>query len=119
MFFFQEKVCARKEQQKKHGVFFDDEYDYMQHLQDLDELSHVEPIQSFRIEKAPSKKEKVILYFAFFNLFIIQSNLLCFFYSKSTKILSIYMFCNVSLSYTETWLGEGGDENVRTGDRRL
>ncbi len=34
----------------------------------------------------------------------------CFFYSKSTKILSIYLFCNVSLSYTETWIGVGRGE---------
>ncbi len=58
--------------------------------------------------------------YCLFNNVLVSIQML-FLYGKSTKILSIYLFYNVSLSYTETWIGVGGGvgENVRAGDGRL
>lgn len=41
MLFAQGKVEERKEEQRKFGVFFDDDYDYMQHLKDTNEIYQV------------------------------------------------------------------------------
>ncbi len=35
----------RRAEQRKFGVFFDDDYDYMQHLRDVNEINEVEPMQ--------------------------------------------------------------------------
>ncbi|CAH1775437.1 unnamed protein product [Owenia fusiformis] len=35
----------KKEEERKFGVFYDDDYDYMQHLRDVDEINQVEPVQ--------------------------------------------------------------------------
>ncbi|XP_064649507.1 protein LTV1 homolog [Lineus longissimus] len=39
-----ERDSTRREEQKKYGVFFDDGYDYLQHLKDVNEINDVEPI---------------------------------------------------------------------------
>ena len=48
---FQKAADIRKEEQRKFGVFFDDDYDYMQHLKDVDELNEVEPIASLSLQR--------------------------------------------------------------------
>ncbi|XP_074657652.1 protein LTV1 homolog [Tubulanus polymorphus] len=56
-----EEVQKRRDEQAKFGVFFDDDYDYLQHLRDVDELNRVEPIEErFRIaaKEKPSLKRK-------------------------------------------------------------
>lgn len=51
----------RKEEQMKYGIFFEDDYDYMQHLRDTDEAYSLEPVERFRIsEKSTEKKEPKI-----------------------------------------------------------
>ncbi len=45
--------------------------------------------------------------YCLFNNVMVSIQML-FLYSKRTKILSIYLFYNVSLSYTETWIRVGG-----------
>lgn len=35
------QVEARREEQRQFGVFFDDDYDYMQHLKDTNEIYQV------------------------------------------------------------------------------
>ncbi|KAI0225500.1 hypothetical protein LSAT2_023746 [Lamellibrachia satsuma] len=47
-------VETRQEEQKKYGVFYDDDYDYMQHLRDVNELYTVDTFA----QKAPSETEK-------------------------------------------------------------
>ncbi|XP_066593946.1 protein LTV1 homolog [Prorops nasuta] len=37
-----EDINKRKEEQKKYGIYFDDDYDYLQHLRDVNNLSTVE-----------------------------------------------------------------------------
>jgi len=54
----QEKKSAREEEQKKFGVYFDDEYDYLQHLRDVKELSQVEPTEVYRLEPEKKKNDK-------------------------------------------------------------
>lgn len=44
----------RLEEQRKYGVFFDDEYDYMQHLKEVDEA--FELVQDDRCEKKPDRE---------------------------------------------------------------
>lgn len=56
-----EKEKARREEQRKFGVFFDDEYDYMQHLKDTNEIYEVELVDRVYMEnveeiKGPSLK---------------------------------------------------------------
>ena len=43
------------EELKKYGVFYDDDYDYMQHLRDVDELYAVDTFA----QRAPTEKKKV------------------------------------------------------------
>ncbi|KAK2189971.1 hypothetical protein NP493_92g04000 [Ridgeia piscesae] len=52
-----ENVTAetRLEELKKYGVFYDDDYDYMQHLRDVDELYAVDTFA----QRAPSEVQKV------------------------------------------------------------
>lgn len=51
----------RKEEQMKYGIFFEDDYDYMQHLRDTDEAYSLEPVERFRIsEKSTEIKEPKI-----------------------------------------------------------
>ena len=42
----------RKEEQRKYGVFFDDDYDYMQHLKDVNELNEVAPMESMDVQRS-------------------------------------------------------------------
>ena len=46
---------TRLEELKKYGVFYDDDYDYMQHLRDVDELYAVDTFA----QRAPSEVQKV------------------------------------------------------------
>ena len=48
---FQKSTDIRKEEQRKFGVFFDDDYDYMQHLKDVDEINEVEPIECVSLQR--------------------------------------------------------------------
>lgn len=41
----------QKEEQQKYGIFFDDEYDYLQHLKDLNEV--------YELEEHVPREEKV------------------------------------------------------------
>lgn len=42
----------KKEEQRKYGIFFDDDYNYLQHLRDANEISvEWEPVERFRINK--------------------------------------------------------------------
>ena len=36
-------------------MFYDDDYDYLQHLKDVDELYAVEPVEAFTLQKSPSQ----------------------------------------------------------------
>ena len=38
----------RLEEQRKYGVFFDDDYDYMQHLKDVNEVYELEQVTDNR-----------------------------------------------------------------------
>ena len=60
---FQEKAEVRREEQQKFGIYFDDDYNYLQHLRDVQELNQVEPGEVYRLEQ--DKPKKVLL-----NLFI-------------------------------------------------
>lgn len=40
----------RIEEQQKFGVFFDDDYDYMQHLKDVDEVYELEQVDDNRYQ---------------------------------------------------------------------
>ena len=46
---------TRLEELKKYGVFYDDDYDYMQHLRDVDELYAVDTLA----QRAPAEVQKV------------------------------------------------------------
>ena len=54
----------RKEQQRQYGVSFDDDYDYLQHLKDVNELYDVaptdEPVESFFIRANTAKNDKKV-----------------------------------------------------------
>ena len=50
-------VASHKEEERKFGVFFDDDYDYMQHLKDLNEIYQVEMVD--RIYKEDDKPFRV------------------------------------------------------------
>jgi protein LTV1 len=57
----QERDSTRKEAQRKFGVFFDDDYDYLQHLKDVDEINEVEPIEEqvfIRRNARPEKQDR-------------------------------------------------------------
>lgn len=43
----------RKEEQQKYGIFFDDEYDYLQHLKDVNTL----PVEWERVEQPNKTKD--------------------------------------------------------------
>ncbi|OXU28929.1 hypothetical protein TSAR_007434 [Trichomalopsis sarcophagae] len=55
----------RKEEQQKYGVFFDDEYDYLQHLKDVNTLTaeweKVEPTNKVDVKKPSDKKNEIQL----------------------------------------------------------
>lgn len=55
----------RKEEQQKYGVFFEDEYDYLQHLKDVTTLTteweRVEPANKVDDKKSVDKKNEIIL----------------------------------------------------------
>ncbi|XP_071116725.1 protein LTV1 homolog [Haliotis cracherodii] len=42
----------RKNTQREFGVFFEDDYDYLQHLKDVDETVEFEPVESVRVPKS-------------------------------------------------------------------
>lgn len=51
----------RREEQKKFGVFFDDDYDYLQHLRDAgQQVVHWEPVEPRQKSKTDEKKESKI-----------------------------------------------------------
>jgi len=52
------KKDERKEKEQKFGVYFDDDYNYLQHLRDVRELSQVEPTDVYRLEVNPVKTDK-------------------------------------------------------------
>ncbi|CAG0918386.1 unnamed protein product [Notodromas monacha] len=46
----------RKEEERKYGVYFDDDYDYLQHLRTTDEFrAELEPVERFRIDPVPPR----------------------------------------------------------------
>lgn len=45
----------RKQEQVKYGVYYDDDYDYMQHLRDVNELNDVGPSEVYQI---PAKQQQ-------------------------------------------------------------
>ncbi|CAG2172558.1 unnamed protein product [Oppiella nova] len=47
----------RKEEQKKYGIYFDDNYDYLQHIRDVDPLTEWQPVE----EREKSKKSDLQL----------------------------------------------------------
>lgn len=47
----------RYEEQRKWGVFYDDEYDYLQHLKDVNELHDVAPGESYVVFKDSEQKQ--------------------------------------------------------------
>ena len=68
-FCFQDE--AKKEELHKYGVFFDDDYDYMQHLRDVNELYDVEPIESFHVTTKDTRPEVIYVMFNIHLLFLI------------------------------------------------
>lgn len=48
---------GRKEEQHKFGVYFEDDYNYLQHLRDVRELSQVEPTEVYRLDKKEKPKK--------------------------------------------------------------
>jgi len=48
---------AMKEEQHKYGVYFEDDYNYLQHLRDVRELSQVEPTEVYRLDKKEKGKK--------------------------------------------------------------
>jgi len=53
-----EKRSVQLDKQQEFGIFYDDDYDYLQHLRNADELNVVEPIESFRITKNDEKSKE-------------------------------------------------------------
>ncbi|XP_041356797.1 protein LTV1 homolog isoform X2 [Gigantopelta aegis] len=53
---YKDQYEKRKEEQRKFGVFFEDDYDYLHHLKDVNEC-HLEVIDSFKITKPVSAPE--------------------------------------------------------------
>ncbi len=52
-----ESVQKRKEEERKYGIYFDDDYDYLQHLKSADDFSaELEPVERFRVERPYGKK---------------------------------------------------------------
>ncbi|CAG2119350.1 unnamed protein product, partial [Medioppia subpectinata] len=49
----------RKDEQKKYGVYYDDNYDYLQHLRDVEPLSEWQPIEE-KTEKTKSDPKKQV-----------------------------------------------------------
>ncbi len=51
---------SRREEQRKYGVFYDDDYDYLQHLKDVNELYEVHPVEyNPRVESSVEENEQV------------------------------------------------------------
>jgi len=44
-----QKKDDRLSEQRKFGIYYDDEYDYLQHLKDVNELNDVGIVEHFRI----------------------------------------------------------------------
>lgn len=49
---------ARREEQVKFGVYFDDDYNYLQHLRDVRELCQSEPMEVTRVPAAAARDSK-------------------------------------------------------------
>ncbi|KAH9492574.1 Protein ltv1, partial [Bulinus truncatus] len=45
----EEEIEARKEEQRKHGIFFDDSYNYMKHLRSLTEQAALVNNEQFQL----------------------------------------------------------------------
>jgi len=45
----QQKKADQLSEQRKFGVYYDDDYDYLQHLKDVNELNDVGIVEHFRI----------------------------------------------------------------------
>ena len=63
----QVKKNKNKEEEHKYGIFFDDEYDYLQHLKDSSELStEWEPVDyksNIRVKSTNAKPSNVCVIF--------------------------------------------------------
>lgn len=59
MFIYQKKDEKTIEEEQKFGVYFEDEYNYMQHLKDVNEVYSMESMDRVRIE-APQPKKQVM-----------------------------------------------------------
>ena len=97
---FQQAAHCRKQEQREFGVFYDDDYDYMQHLKDVNELYQVEPIESYRVREG-SASDKVR------NTALASTELKCNFmkyYQSKVCVLSILQFliCMFFISYRVT-----------------
>ena len=69
--FYQEESADRKQEQQKYGIFYDDDYDYMQHLKDVDELNEVEA-DVYRIPIKDGEQVKVVFsHFIWIYMFIL------------------------------------------------
>ena len=44
-----QKTADRLSEQRKFGVYYDDDYDYLQHLKDVNELNDVGIVEHFHI----------------------------------------------------------------------
>ena len=49
----------RKQELLKYGIEYEDDYDYMQHLRDADELNEVGPTEVYRVAAKETKKNQV------------------------------------------------------------
>lgn len=56
-YLFLQEEEKRKEELIKYGIFFEDDYDYMQHLRDTEEAYSLEPVERFRISEKSTEKQ--------------------------------------------------------------
>ena len=52
----QDAKKKRIEEQQKYGVFFEDDYDYLQHLKESDEVYELEPVEE-KVSVPADRKE--------------------------------------------------------------
>ena len=81
-FLFKEGADKRREEQRKYGVFYDDDYDYLQHLKDVDELRDVAPGEAVWLEipREDADVDKKVVFIACYFLCRCYSykDILCF-----------------------------------------
>ena len=53
---FQDTSPSRQEELRQHGVFYDDGYDYLQHMKTVDEMHKVQPTEVVFKLSAPSRQ---------------------------------------------------------------